>query len=254
MTIQRRTYGRGHGYKVDGRKMPGVTTILGKTMPKEALINWAAETTANYAVDNWEDLGQLAPSKRLKELMGARFADRDQAANRGTEVHTLAEAYIKGQEIEVPEAIDGHVRQYEAFIADQRVNPVVVECVIANRTVGYCGTVDLVADVDGRRKLVDLKTSRSGIFAETALQTVAYANAEVYLGEDGQEHPMGELGIQDIAALHLTADGWSLVPIQQHAEIWTYFRHLAWLYYRQEDQPSWLGAPITGAARERVPA
>ena len=256
MTIQRRSYGRGHGYKVDGLKMPGVTTILGKTMPKEALINWAAETTANYAVDNWDDLGQLAPSKRLKELMGARFADRDQAANRGTEVHEIAEKYIRGEEVEVPDALDGHVRQYEAFVHDRRVTPVQVEVVVANRAVGYCGTVDLVADVDGRRKLVDLKTSRSGIFAETALQTVAYANAEVYLGADGEEHPMAELGIVDVAALHLTADGWSLVPIQQRAEIWTYFRHLAWLYYRQEDQPTWLGTPITGAAaaRERVSA
>jgi hypothetical protein len=256
MTIDRRNHGKGHSYKVDGRKMPGVTTILGATMPKQALINWAAETTANYAVDNWDDLGTLAPSKRLKELLGARFADRDQAANRGTEVHAMAEAYIRGEDIDVPLAIDGHVRQYEAFVADQRVTPVEVEVVVANRAVGYCGTVDLVADVDGRRKLVDLKTSRSGIFPETALQTVAYANAEVYLGQDEQEHPMSELGIVDIAALHVTADGWSLVPILNRGEIWTYFRHLAWLYYRLEDQPTWLGNPVRGTAgaRERASA
>lgn len=253
MTIERRNYGRGHGYKVDGRKMPGVTTILGKTMPKEALINWAATTTANAAIDRWDELAELPPSKRLKELLDARFADRDQAANRGTEVHALAEKYIRGEEVDVPEALDGHVRQYEAFVHDQRVTPIGVELVVANRAVGYCGSVDLIADVDGRRKLVDLKTSRSGIFPETALQTVAYANAEVYLGQDGAEHPMTELGIVDIAALHLTADEWSLVPVLNRDEIWQYFRHLAWLYYRQDDQPTWLGNPVRGTAGAREP-
>ena len=253
MTIEKRAYGRGHGYKVDGRKMPGVTTILGKTMPKEALINWAANTTANYAVDNWESLTGLAPSKRLKALLEARFADRDQAANRGTEVHQLAEAYIRGDEIEVPDALDGHVRQYERFVKEHNVMPVAVECVIANRTVGYCGTFDLVADLSGRRALLDIKTSRSGIFPETALQLTAYERAEVYLDGNGDEQPMSSLGIQDVAAIHVTADGYQLIPIQNRDDIWSYYRHLAWIYYRQDEQVIWLGTPIE-APRQKASA
>jgi hypothetical protein len=253
MTIERRNYGRGHGYKVDGRKMPGVTTILGKTMPKEALINWAATTTANYAVDNWDDLGGQPPSKRLKALLDARFADRDQAANRGTDVHALAEKYISGEEVDVPEALDGHVRAYEQFVRDFDVTPVQVEFVVANRTVGYCGTVDLLADIKNRRALLDIKTSRSGIFAETALQLTAYEHAEVYVDAAGHEQPMTDLGIEQVAAIHVTADSYQLIPIQNRDEIWAYFRHLAWLYYRQEDQPTWLGAPLD-APRQRATA
>jgi hypothetical protein len=65
MTIERRNHGRGHSYLVDGQKLPGVTTIL-NTLPKNALVEWAGKTTANYAVDYWAELAELTPSKRLR--------------------------------------------------------------------------------------------------------------------------------------------------------------------------------------------
>ena len=80
--IQRRNHGRGHSYlDADGRKVPGVTTIIGQGTPKDALIGWAANTTASYAVDHWDELSELKPSQRLKKLQDARYADRDAAAN-----------------------------------------------------------------------------------------------------------------------------------------------------------------------------
>src|SRR2546426_12762917 len=104
--IRRKNHGKGHSYvDANGAKVPGVTTILGDGVPKPALINWAAKTTAEYAVDHWEDLSALGPSARLKELNGARFADRDAAARRGTEVHGLAERLVAGAEVEVPEPL-----------------------------------------------------------------------------------------------------------------------------------------------------
>ena len=71
--LERRNYGRGHGYKIDGYKVPGVTTVLGESLPKPALIDWAARTTAAAAVDRWDELGALPPSQRLKALEGARW-------------------------------------------------------------------------------------------------------------------------------------------------------------------------------------
>ena len=245
-TIERRNYGRGHGYKINGQKVPGVTTILGNTTAKPALINWAGDATANYAVDHWDEMVELTPSKKLKLLKEARYADRDAAANRGTEVHALAEAYMHGQEIEVPDELEGHVRAYELFAREWDVKPVHIEVVIGNTTLGYCGTVDLVADlIDGQRHLTDLKTSRSGIFPETALQVVAYSKADFYaiLGEDGkyETHPMEELQITQLSAVHVQADGYRLVPIQHADEVWEYFRHLNWLNRHLEEQGEWLG-------------
>jgi hypothetical protein len=246
-TIERRNHGRGHSYKINGNKVPGVTTILGDTTAKPALVNWAGDATANYAVDHWDELADLTPSKKLAQLKQARYADRDAAANRGTEVHRLAEGYIGGQEIEVPDELEGHVRAYERFAKEWDVRPVHIEVVVGNPTLGYCGTVDLVADlIDGYRHLTDLKTSRSGIFPETALQVVAYSKAEFYAIRDPETglyvtHPMEELQITRLSAVHVQADDYRLVPIQQADEVWEYFRHLNWLYRRLETQAEWLG-------------
>jgi hypothetical protein len=253
-TIERRNHGRGHSYRINGQKVPGVTTILGATTAKPALVNWAGDTTAAYAVDNRDQLMTLPPSKMLTELKQARYADRDQAANRGTEVHRLAEAYINGQEIEIPDELDGHVRAYEKFVKEWDVKPVHVEVVVGNLTLGYCGTIDLIADLaDGYRHLTDLKTSRSGIFPETALQIVAYSKAEFYarLNEetgDYETHPMEELAVQRLSAVHVTADDYRVVPIQHADEVFQYFRHLAWLYRNLESQNEWLGND------QRIPA
>lgn len=263
MSIERRNYGRGHGYRVDGQKTPGVTTIVGATMPKDALVKWAADQTANYAVDHWAELTEEAPSKRLKRLQGARFEDRDAASNRGTEVHRLAELYISGQEVDVPDELDGHVRSYEQFVSEFDVTPIHTEFLIVNRTVGYCGTVDLLADLTTsagiERWLLDLKTSRSGIFAETVLQLTGYRFAENYatLGEDGKtydEHPMSDLGIQRVGAVHVTGDGYKLLPIDVDGGSWEYFRHLAWLYRRQEDLPEFIGPALRPPRRPAAAA
>lgn len=254
MTIERRNYGKGHSYKIDGKKVPGVTTILGATVPKPALINWAADTTAAFAVDYWEALGELTPSKRLDRLKKARYEDRDTAANRGTQVHAIAEQYVAGVEVEIPDELDGHVRSYQRFIEEWNVEEVHTEVVVANRATWYCGTVDLIADlVDGHRWLLDLKTSRSGIFPETALQLTAYEHAEVYAtAEKGalEEHPMAELGITHVGAVHVTADGYELIPIVQRDDVWAYFRHLAWLYRLEDDKSTWFGNPLPARRRK----
>jgi hypothetical protein len=247
MTITRRNHGRGHSYEVDGRKLPGVTTILDKTMPKPALIEWAGKTTAAYAVDRWAELADLTPSKRLERLNRARWEEKDTAARRGTEVHGLAEHLITGEKIDVPDELAGHVDAYLDFLTTWDPEPVLVEAVLANRAVGYCGTVDLVADLKGTRWLLDIKTARSGIFGDTALQCCAYAHAEVWAGPDGEESPVPDLGIERVGAIHVRADGWDLRPLVAGDEVWNTFRHLAWVY-RQYDASDtlrdWVGESL----------
>ncbi|WP_226353079.1 hypothetical protein [Pseudonocardia sp. ICBG601] len=211
--VRRRAYGRGHRYEdANGLKVPGVTTILSDGIPKPALINWAANATAEAAVDRWDELAALPPSKRLTALQKARYADRDTAANRGTEVHALAERYLQGEQIEIPDAVAGHVESYIAFVDDWAPTPVLVEAVVVSHTHGYAGTLDAVVDLPGHgRALIDIKTSRSGIFGETALQMAAYRYADVYVDLDGAEQPMP--AVDAVFGLHIRADGYSLHPI-----------------------------------------
>lgn len=244
MTITRRDHGKGHSYLIDGQKVPGVTTILNAAMPKPALIEWAGKTTAAYAIDYWDELADLTPSKRLDRLNRARFEEKDKAARRGTEVHRLAEALVKGEEVEVPEELAGHVDAYVDFLNTWEPVAAAVEVVVANRTVGYCGTVDLVADLRGTRWLLDIKTARSGIFPETALQCCAYARAETYVCAEGEEHPMSDLGIERVGAVHVRADGWDLRPLEAGDDVWAYFRHLAWLHRRADLIGDWVGPAL----------
>lgn len=208
--------GRGHSYVIDGEPADGVTSLIGDGIPKPALINWAANTTAGYAVDHWDRLDGLTVSARLKELQRARYADLDQAAKRGTEVHDIAEKLIHGEEVEVPEAIAGHVESCVRFLDTWKPTPVLTEAVVGNRRWRYAGKLDSISDFPKLgRVLFDLKTNRSGIYGETALQASAYAHAETYVDTDQNEQPMSDLGVntETAYAVWIRADGYDLYPL-----------------------------------------
>lgn len=226
--IRRVDRGRGHTYvDANGLKVPGVTTIL-KALPKDALINWAANATADAAINRWDELADLPPAARLKELQNARYADRDKAANRGTAVHALAEQLIKGEKVEMPDELAGHVESYVRFLDEWQVEPVLVEAVVMSHRHGYAGTLDLVVDVPklGQRLLLDIKTSRSGIFGETALQLAGYRYADTYVDDAGAEQPM--IPVDGCGAIHVRGDGYDLRPVEAGPD-----QHRALLYVQQ---------------------
>lgn len=228
--IRRHNTAKGHAYKdANGTRVPGVTTILSDGVPKAALINWAANATADAAINRWEELTEMPPAQRLSTLRGARYEDKDRAANRGTEVHHLAEKLIHGRTVQAPDEIAGHVESYARFLDEFRVTPVHVEFSVASYRHGYAGTGDLIADLqttDGpRRWLLDLKTNRSGIYGETALQLAAYRFADVLITGDS-EQPMPE--VEGCAAIHVRSDGYSLIPVLAGPE-----QHRTFLYVQQ---------------------
>ena len=230
--IRRKDTAKSHHYvDADGRRVPGVTTIVGSGVPKPALINWAANTTADYAINRWDELERLPPAQRLARLKAARYEEKDAAAKRGTDVHAFAERVIAGEAVQVPEELAGHVEAYARFLVEFDVQPVHVEFSVASYRYGYAGTADLIADVKvprigTQRLLLDLKTNRSGIYGETALQLAAYRYADVLLPRAGGEQPMPE--VDDCAAIHVRGDGYSLVPVTAGPE-----QHRQFLYAQQ---------------------
>jgi len=241
VTLTRRNHGRGHSYKADGLPVPGVTRIL-EMYPKPALINWAGNTTAAYAVDHWAELDGLPPSQRLDRISKARFGELDAAARRGTQVHTLAESLAAGLDVDVPPELAGHVASDRDFLRRFNPEPIAIELIVCNREVGYCGTADLVAHMLGETWLLDLKTGRSGIFPEAALQVCAYSRAETYsLPPDDAEHPLADLGITRCGAVHVRGDGFDVYPLDAGPETWAYFRHLAALHAASETTREWVG-------------
>jgi hypothetical protein len=233
VSIQRINYGRGgHGYKVDGHKVDGVTTLINEGLPKPALTRWAAKAVAEHVADNLDavlgmrDMGRDAIVAALKE---APWTSLNRAAVRGTEVHALAEQLVHGTEVEVPEPLSGHVESYVRFLDEWKVKPVIVEAVVASRKWRYAGTTDGVVYVRGNIDpvIIDIKTSVSGIFPEVAYQLAAYRYAEVYL--DGKsEKPMADLGIGGGYAIWVRGDGYDVVPVDCNDRVFKDFLHIAW--------------------------
>lgn len=215
--IRRHDTAKGHYYKdATGQRVPGVTTIQDNGLPKPALINWAGDATAEYAIDHWDELGQLPPAARLKRLKGARYEAKDAAARRGTEVHTAAEQLLAGESVKVPEEIAGHVESYARFLDEFKVEPVHVEFSVVSYKWGYAGTADLCAwltlpDKGRVLTLDDLKTSRSGIFGDSALQLAGYRFAEFWVIDRKEVKPVE---VEFCFGIHVRADGYDLIPVE----------------------------------------
>lgn len=271
--IKRRNYGRGHGYALNGQKVPGVTTIINDGLPKPALVGWAAKTIAEYVADRLDqadghvladqlvdDLGELArvkgkpwPDKlsrtKVAELLkGIHYEDRDQAAKRGTEVHALAERLARGEEVDVPEPLTGHVDAYLAFLDDWRPTDAHLEVTVASVKHRYSGTLDMIATLPGLgRCLLDIKTSRSGPFGEVALQLAGYRYAE-FAVIDGETVPMPE--VDWCGVIWVRADGYDLYPFEAGpAEFRTFlYCQQVGMFLAAQDPRNDSGRAVKGAA------
>lgn len=253
--LARRNYGRGHGYQIDGQKVPGVTTILGK-LPKDALINWAARVTAEAAVDRWDELTGLSPSKRLKELTDARWNITKEAALRGTEIHSLGERIAQDAAVD-PGDHRGPVEAYARFLDRWDVEILATEAPCASTRYRYAGTLDSVAIIHGLANvpefahladvpvMLDLKTGR-GVYEDASLQQAAYAGCDIWQpnGPDSEE-PMPQ--VHGLFIAHILPDDVALLPIHgDMGALLTQFRYLMqtyhWLEAAKEASP--IGAPL----------
>lgn len=246
MTLKRINGGRGHWYKIDGQKVDGVTTLIKDGLPKPALPYWAARTVAEYVADNLDqvagmaDMGRASIVAALKEVP---WTARDRAAVKGTEVHALGEKLIRGEEVEVPEHLAGHVEAYVKFLDEWKPEPILVEAPVGHRRWRYAGTLDMVVRLpDGRTVLADIKTTASGIWPETAYQLAAYRHAEVYLDDSGVEQPM--VPVDAGYAIWVRADGYDVIPVECGERVFKDFLHIAWVARSARDNKHLIGEAI----------
>lgn len=216
-TRQRRTPAKGlkftpgnHRYSLDGKPVPGVTTILG-VVNKPALPKWAAKSVAEHVADNPDAVDALRPLGRdavvnaLKEVPWKR---RDDAAHRGIALHDIAERLVLGEDVDVPDDLVPVVESTLDFLDAWDVRPVLTEARVGSREHWFAGTLDLVADTKHGRAILDYKSGKA-IYASAAFQLNAYAFAEFH-GEAGDEAPMADLGVERAFGVHIRADGFDV--------------------------------------------
>lgn len=247
--------GRGHTYIIDGVKADGVTSILNGGIPKPALTRWAAKTVAEFVAERRDILTKLSDQELIDLCVGVPFRERDAAANRGTEVHAIAAKLAMGEDVEVPEPLVGRVDAYIAWEKAWQPRNVRVENVIVNRQYRYAGTFDILCEIDGMGTVLsDIKTGRSGIFAETGLQLSAYGHGEVILHDDGTEEPMPH--VDTYAALWLTRDDYEFMPLdvgEADFRAFLYAQQITrWTKERAGDHATrpMVGAPLRPPVRE----
>lgn len=171
-----------HIYTVGGVKQLSVTGIT-DIINKPALMYWAVNCTLEHIEANLkpgQSLDEIQIKTLLADAKGANRRVSQKAADIGTLVHAYAEAFIKAElgmgthpEYPINEAIRNGVDAFTQWWDQFHVVPVASEEKVYSEQYSYAGTLDLDAEVDGKRCIVDFKTS-SGIYPEMWLQTAGY--------------------------------------------------------------------------------
>lgn len=244
-TIQRAN-SRFYVHPETNEKVPGVTSII-NMLPKPFLQGWAAKMTAEWTADNaGAFLDLLIRGERQAAVDMAKGASRrntSTAANTGTLVHDYFEMYARGN---APKRVHPDVQPFVKHIADfhQRYQPeyLFLEEAVWSDEHRYAGSFDWIAKIDDEVVMGDVKTTRSGVHEEVALQLSAYANADHIILQDGgkAELPKIEAG----AVAHFRPDGWKLVPVRIDESVFSYFVTLRQVFDWDRDiKKSVLGDP-----------
>ena len=176
-----------HLYLANGEKAHGVTSILG-ALAKPALIFWAANKAAEYIRENLEP-GVAYDELQIQEFVeGAKNAHRKkskEAADVGTLAHNWISKWIKGENPEVLTNRNAKeiCEKFVKWVEDKKVEFVFSERKVYSKKLGYAGTCDFVARIDGELWVGDIKTANA-FYDEQLWQTSAYRKAlEEELGE-----------------------------------------------------------------------
>ena len=227
--------------------VPGVTSIM-KNIDKAGIGFGRARQAALCA---WEDIDKLVGWVRddnqkafIDHVRNAAGRVWGSAADLGTEVHGLAESRFKFEDLgHIRPKHAGFVEQLDKFIKDFKVEPLEIEATAWNESVGYAGTIDLIARVGGETIVLDIKTGASGIWPDVALQLAAYGNAEFLVDPDGSKRSLPDL--DGAAALELRPDYYSLVPVRIDEPVFDIFKHLvAVAQWQREISRTVLGNPV----------
>jgi hypothetical protein len=230
-------------------KAVGVTSVL-SMLPKEFLKFWAAKVVAEEAFDRFGILSSYVVDGdregAVKWLKTAHQRNTGAAAMKGTEIHEMVEAIIDqgGVPKGMPKANVPYARGFLEFL-EQTEAEVIEQEVSVWSSRGYSGTFDLSLRVpesafaavgvpswyEGADVPIigDIKTTRSGVHAEVAMQLAAYANAEerLLIGSQGDTVIEPNPSYQQVGlVVHLRPDAWRLVPVSVGQDVFETFLSL----------------------------
>jgi hypothetical protein len=212
-------------YSENGVPVPSVTTIL-DAYPK----------TADYYA--W-----------LKRMGEDSDTIRDEAGRRGSRVHDMTEKYDNGLEVSLIDSGSGDINlslyewsMFEKYVEFSTRFPhenIAIEMNVISEALGFAGTLDRIILLNGKRILIDIKTSNA-IYDSYWLQLAAYRKL---LAEVNTE-------VDEVAILWLNAktrtdgkkdaiqgSGWQMIfrPLHTHLKDLQLFDHTHALWLSQNE-------------------
>ncbi len=179
------------GYYVDGKRVPGVTTVLGRFKESGGLIHWSWKiafdglTEARHLLETVTNATSINITADCEGFLARPLSTwdyrtkRDTAADAGTCAHDMMECHIKGRPFDSshypPEVVVKAQPAFEAFLswaAQSKFEISETEVQLTSRRYLFGGTRDAIL-IDGKRSLGDWKTSNA-IYPEYLLQLAAY--------------------------------------------------------------------------------
>ena len=219
----------------DGKYYPSVTTLL-EAYPKP------------YQLLQW-----------MKDVGSKSDEIRDAAGKRGSAVHQITDDYDNGMQIDLlgesgqPRYSMEEWAMFEKYVDfTTRFNPVwdFIEQQVICPELQLAGTIDRIGTIDGKKYLVDIKTS-NGIYNSYWLQLAAYRQA-VFVN-------MG-IEVDGVAILWLNAKtrtngkkgdyqgmGWQMVSKDSSEDDWTLFQAVQklWIAEHGSDTPKSFSYQLT---------
>jgi hypothetical protein len=240
------TYGWNDGHDVRW-PIASVTTILRVVDKSGPIAGWARREVAGCAIRNLDTLlvmrAEGGPDAAINWLKTVPDRVVSKAADRGTQVHLLAEQIVRGGEPEVPEDLAGHVASYRSFLRQWTPRFVAVEQMVCSLTHSYAGTFDAIADIAGERWCLDLK-SGNGVYPEAALQLSAYGAAQ-FIGRPGDPRRYRLPRPTRFGVVHISAERAELVPMAvDRSTFATFLRALELWRWTQGPAKTVVGKPI----------
>ncbi len=216
---------------------PGVTTVT-DVLDKPALTKWHRTQVAEAAIANAERLLADREAGNQEAAVAYLLAVRTEGTagrERGSRIHAVLESVLRREPVVVEPQDRPAVECARAWLNEQQVRPIEVEAFRIHETLGYGGTCDLIAEIDGETWLLDWKTSKSVawssgvVYVDLKLQLAAYARAEfIAKAGDATRYPIPPITRTGI--VHVTDAGTRLYPADVTEADWNAFRACLYLH------------------------
>lgn len=213
---------------VSGRLSPSVTNVI-DVLNKPFLYGWHGRMAATAAVEIAKTFPHRlleAPKEAVKWLSLAATRHTEKAADLGTRVHDWVERAARGEQQDEPDAdLRGYIASWRKFCADYNPTFTHLEATTYGTVdgLGYAGTADFIAEINGLTVIGDWKSGRS-IHTSAALQLAALAHADTLVDDDDLERPMPRIDAGIV--VHLTPTGYKVRQTELHGLSWQTFRRL----------------------------